>query len=144
MMSKMDNLNRLLKSGERLDELHRNNYKIIQNTGKFCFGMDAVLLTGFAKVLSEETVIDLGTGTGIIPILLEAKTKGLHFTGLEIQEESVDMARRSVILNRLEDKIDIVYGDIKEASRIFGTASFDVVTSNPPYIESQPWDCKSQ
>ena len=63
MMSKMDNLNRLLKSGERLDELHRNNYKIIQNTGKFCFGMDAVLLTGFAKVLSEETVIDLGTGT---------------------------------------------------------------------------------
>jgi len=134
MMSKMDNLNRLLKSGERLDELHRNNYKIIQNTGKFCFGMDAVLLTGFAKVLSEETVIDLGTGTGIIPILLEAKTKGLHFTGLEIQEESVDMARRSVILNRLEDKIDIVYGDIKEASRIFGTASFDVVTSNPPYM----------
>ncbi|WP_276929448.1 tRNA1(Val) (adenine(37)-N6)-methyltransferase [Herbinix luporum] len=130
----MDNLNRLLKSGERLDELHRNNYKIIQNTGKFCFGMDAVLLTGFAKVLSEETVIDLGTGTGIIPILLEAKTKGLHFTGLEIQEESVDMARRSVILNRLEDKIDIVYGDIKEASRIFGTASFDVVTSNPPYM----------
>ncbi len=123
-----------LKSGERVDDLNRNNYKIIQNTKKFCFGMDAVLLSGFAKVLPGERVLDLGTGTGIIPILLEAKTEGKHFTGLEIQEESADMARRSVALNGLEDKIDIVIGDIKEASAYFGLASFDVVTTNPPYM----------
>ena len=130
----MDTHDGLLKPGERIDELQRNNYRIIQNTEKFCFGMDAVLLTGFAKVLPGETVLDLGTGTGIIPILLEAKTQGKHFYGLEIQKESADMARRSVILNKLEDKIDIVEGDIKEASKIFGTASFDVVTCNPPYM----------
>lgn len=124
----------VLKPGERVDDLHRNNYKIIQNIKKFCFGMDAVLLSGFTKVLPGENVLDLGTGTGIIPILLEAKTKGKHFTGLEIQEESADMARRSVALNKLEDKVDIVVGDIKEASQIFGLASFDVVTCNPPYM----------
>lgn len=134
MMNSMDISNRLLKPGERLDDLHRNNYKIIQNTELFCFGMDAVLLSGFAKINLDETVIDLGTGTGIIPILLEAKTPGKHYTGLEIQAKSADMARRSVILNKLEDKIDIVDGDIKEASMLFGTASFDVVTCNPPYM----------
>ncbi len=119
---------------ERIDELHRNGYQIIQNVKKFCFGMDAVLLSGFAKVKPGENVLDLGTGTGIIPILLEAKTEGKHFTGLEIQEESADMARRSVALNWLFGKINIVTGDIKEASGIFGAASFDVVTSNPPYM----------
>jgi len=123
-----------LKPDERLDDLHRNNYQIIQNTKKFCFGMDGVLLSGFAKVNPGETVLDLGTGTGIIPILLEAKTEGKHFTGLEIQAESADMAKRSVAINKLQDKIDIVIGDIKEASSIFGQASFDVVTSNPPYM----------
>lgn len=123
-----------LLEGERLDDLERNGYKIIQNPKKFCFGMDAVLLTGFAKVKEGEKCLDLGTGTGIIPILLEAKTKGAHFTGLEIQEESADMAVRSVQYNHLEEKVDIVTGDIKEASQIFGAASFDVVTSNPPYM----------
>jgi tRNA1Val (adenine37-N6)-methyltransferase len=123
-----------LKPDERIDELHRNNYKIIQNEKKFCFGMDAVLLSGFARVKVKETVLDLGTGTGIIPILLEAKTEGKHFTGLEIQEESVDMAKRSVAMNGLLEKIDIIQGDIKEATKIFGAASFDVVTSNPPYM----------
>ena len=126
----------MVKPGERVDDLHRNNYRIIQNTKKFCFGMDAVLLSGFAKVFPGERVLDLGTGTGIIPILLEAKTKGKHFTGLEIQEESADMARRSVAMNKLEDKVDIVIGDIKEASVKFGLASFDVVTSNPPYMNN--------
>ncbi|TAH72779.1 MAG: tRNA1(Val) (adenine(37)-N6)-methyltransferase [Anaerolineaceae bacterium] len=124
----------LLKPGERIDELQRNNYRIIQDTEKFCFGMDAVLLSGFTKVLLDESVLDLGTGTGIIPILLEAKTPGKRFCGLEIQKGSADMARRSVILNELEDKIDIVDGDIKEASLLFGMASFDVVTCNPPYM----------
>ncbi len=123
-----------LYPGERLDELHRNGYKIIQNEEKFCFGMDAVLLSGFAKVKPGETVLDMGTGTGIIPILLEAKSQGKHFTGLEIQKESADMARRSVAYNHLEDKISIVEGDIKEADRLFALASFDVITCNPPYM----------
>lgn len=123
-----------LKENERLDELYRNGYQIIQNGKKFCFGMDAVLLSGFAKVREGEVVLDIGTGTGIIPILLEAKTKGKHFTGLEIQTESADMARRSVALNGLLDKIDIIAGDIKEAEQLFRAASFDVVTTNPPYM----------
>ena len=123
-----------LKQDERLDDLERNGYKIIQNPNKFCFGMDAVLLSGFANVKKGEKVLDMGTGTGIIPILLEAKTEGGHFTGLEIQEESADMARRSVAYNHLEEKIDIVTGDIKTASQLFGKASFDVITSNPPYM----------
>ena len=123
-----------LKQDERLDDLERNDYKIIQNPNKFCFGMDAVLLSGFANVKKGEKVLVMGSGTGIIPILLEAKTDGKHFTGLEIQEESADMARRSVAYNHLEDKIDIVTGDIKTASELFPLAGFDVITSNPPYM----------
>ena len=119
---------------ERIDDLQRNGYRIIQKKKGFCFGMDAVLLSGFAQVKEGEVAVDLGTGTGIIPILLEAKTKGKHFTGLEIQEEVAEMAGRSVRLNQLENRVDIVRGDIKEASRLFGKASFDVVTSNPPYM----------
>ena len=126
-----------IHSHERLDELHRNGYYIIQDPGRFCFGMDAVLLSGFARVKPGEKALDLGTGTGIIPILLEAKTKGEHFTGLEIQPESADMAARSVAYNHLEEKVDIVTGDIKEASQIFGASSFDVVTTNPPYMIGQ-------
>lgn len=127
----------LLKPGERLDDLERNGYRIIQSEKRFCFGMDAVLLSGFAQVKPREQVLDLGTGTGIIPILLEAKTPGKHFTGLEIQPESADMAARSVRLNGLEDKIEIVTGDIKDASNLFGASSFDVITTNPPYMIGQ-------
>lgn len=123
-----------LKSDERLDDLQRNGYQIIQKTNGFCFGMDAVLLSGFAVVKPGEKAVDLGTGTGIIPILLEAKYEGEHYTGLEIQDEMAEMAARSVALNHLEEKVSIVKGDIKEASRLFGAASFDVVTSNPPYM----------
>ena len=123
-----------LLPGERLDDLHRNGFQIIQNKEKFCFGMDAVLLSGFARVKPGEMTLDLGTGTGIIPILLAAKTRGKHFTGLEIQPESADMARRSVLLNGLEERISIVEGDIREAAERFDAASFDVITSNPPYM----------
>ena len=124
----------LLKENERIDDLQRNGYRIIQDPERFCFGMDAVLLSGFAAVKDGARVLDLGTGTGIIPILLEAKTGAAHLTGLEIQADSADMARRSVALNGLEEKIDIVTGDIKEAGRIFDAASFDVITCNPPYM----------
>lgn len=123
-----------LLPNERLDELHRKGYSIIQNPDRFCFGMDAVLLSDFANIKRGEHAIDLGTGNGIIPILLEAKTYGKHFTGLEIQPENVDMALRSVAYNHLEDKITITQGDIKDASVIYGASSFHVVTTNPPYM----------
>lgn len=123
-----------LKPGERLDDLQIKGYEIIQSPGRFCFGMDAVLLSSFAKVKRGERALDLGTGTGILPILTEAKNEGEHYIGLEIQEESADMARRSVLHNHLEQKIEIVTGDIKEASRIFGAASMNVITTNPPYM----------
>ena len=126
----------LVQPNERVDDL-QNGFYVIQNPEKFCFGMDAVLLSGFANIRKNETVLDMGTGTGIIPILLKSKGKGGHLTGLEIQEECADMARRSVRYNSLESDIDIICGDIKEAAEIFGAASFDVVTSNPPYMIGQ-------
>ena len=127
-------MSNLLREGERLDDLQRSNLQIIQNPAKFCFGMDAVLLSGFVTVKKGENVLDLGTGTGIIPILLSAKTQGSHFTGLEIQEEMAEMADRSVHLNKITDRVEICQGDLKEASAIFGASSFDVVTCNPPYM----------
>lgn len=140
--------NIVLKENERMDDLQRNGYRIIQNPDKFCFGMDAVLLSGFVRAKAGSRILDMGTGTGIIPILLAAKTEAAHLTGLEIQEESADMARRSVALNGLEKKIAIVTGDIKEAGNLFDAASFDVITCNPPYMIGQhglvnPGDAKA-
>lgn len=125
------------KDHERVDDLQLSGLKIIQDPGKFCFGMDAVLLSGFVRAGKGEVLLDLGTGTGILPILLSAKTRCAHLTGLEIQEESADMARRSVALNHLEEKITIVTGDLKEAGTLFAPASFDCVTCNPPYMIGQ-------
>lgn len=137
-----------MKKSERIDDLQRNGYRIIQDSKRFCFGMDAVLLSGFAQVKDGARVLDLGTGTGIIPLLLAAKTGAAHLTGLEIQEDSADMARRSVLLNGLEERITIVTGDIKEAGSLFDAASFDVITCNPPYMIGQhglknPTDAKA-
>ena len=123
----------ILNEGERLDDL-QNGYYLIQQTKDFCYGIDAVLLSWFARVKPGEEVLDLCTGSGVIPILLKAKTKGKHFTGLEIQKRSADTARRSVELNHLEDCVQIVQGDVKEAVDTFGAASFSVVTCNPPYM----------
>ncbi|MCR5669505.1 MAG: tRNA1(Val) (adenine(37)-N6)-methyltransferase [Butyrivibrio sp.] len=123
-----------LKPGERLDDLQRNGFQIIQDPERFCFGMDAVLLSGFASCPQGGRVLDLGTGTGIIPILMAAKTQACELVGLEIQKDSADMAMRSVELNDLTEKVKIVQGDIKEAGQIFDAASFDVVTCNPPYM----------
>ena len=123
-----------LRPGERLDDLQLGGLELIQNPSKFCFGVDAVFLSDFAKVKPGETVLDMGTGNGIIPVLLAGKTKGKHFTGLEIQAETAEMARRSVAHNHLEDRINIVTGDIKEAAERFKPAFFDVITTNPPYM----------
>lgn len=123
-----------LKGNERIDDLQRCGYRIIQDPGKFCFGMDAVLLAGFAKAEASDCVLDLGTGTGIIPLLMEARYHCAQLTGLEIQPESADMAARSVALNGLSDRIHIVTGDIKEADSLFASASFDCITCNPPYM----------
>lgn len=119
---------------ERIDDLQRNGYRIIQNKNCFCFGMDAVLLSSFAKAQEREQVLDLGTGNGVIPILMQAKNPNAVFTGLEIQEVSAELAQRSVELNGIGEFVKIVQGDIKEASGIFGGASFHVVTTNPPYM----------
>ena len=123
-----------IKDYERVDDLHRNGYMLIQDPKRFCFGVDAVLLSGFATAKKGDKVLDLGTGTGVIPILMSAKTKAEHFSALEIQPESAEMAKRSVMLNDLQDKIDIIEGDIKKAAEIFKPSSFDVITTNPPYM----------
>ncbi len=132
----------------RLDDLQIKGYHIYQDPSRFCFGMDAVLLSEFAKVKKSEVALDLCTGNGIVPILLEAKTQGLHFSGLEIQEESANLAKASVEYNGLQNKVKIVTGDIKEAERYFDTASFHVVTVNPPYMVGNhglrnDMDCKT-
>ena len=124
----------MIKDGERLDDLELSNLKILQNPEKFCFGMDAVLLSGFATAKAGDRVLDLCTGTGIIPLLMSAKTPATDFTALEIQEESADMARRSVDLNGLSDKIKIVTGDVCNAVKQLGASKYDVITVNPPYM----------
>lgn len=114
----------------------KNGYKVLQDSERFQFGIDAVLLADYAsKSLKEkESVIDLGTGTGIIPLLMVNKCKTAAFTGLEVQKESADMAARSVAMNGLEGQIQIVHGDLKEAGSLFPRHSFNVVTCNPPYM----------
>lgn len=127
----------LLREGERLDDLQRCGFMLIQNPSWFCFGIDAVLLSSFANVKPGAKCLDLGCGNGVIPILMSGKTKGEHFTGLEIQADIADMARRSAAYNKISDRVEIVTGDIKEAGNIFAADSFDVVTSNPPYLTKE-------
>ena len=103
----------LLRENERLDDL-QNGYYVIQDPDKFCFGMDAVLLSDFAAVKKGERVLDMCTGTGVIPILLAAKTEGMSFTGLEIMEDCAEMASRSVKLNGLMDRVSVRCGDVRE------------------------------
>lgn len=124
----------MLRKGERLDDLQRDGLKVIQNPSWFCFGMDAVLLSSFARVGEGQDCLDLGCGNGIIPILLAGKTRGHSFTGLELQEDVAEMADRSVRGNGLEHRVSIRTGDVREADSLFALSSFDVVTSNPPYM----------
>ena len=132
----MDRKEEFLKPGERLDDL-QNGYWMIQNPSLFYYGIDAVLLASYAKVKCGERAMDFCTGSGIVPILLKAKTNGEHFSGLEIQEYSAEMAQRSVRYNHLENDVEIFQGDVKTASQQFGKEVFDVVTCNPPYMTGQ-------
>jgi tRNA1Val (adenine37-N6)-methyltransferase len=122
-----------LKENERIDDLEFKGLKIIQDKNGFCFGIDSVLLSDYAKNLKNKKVIDLGTGTGIINILLSGKTENCEFTGIEIQPEVADMAERSIKLNNLENKIKIINNNILELKNIYKKNSFDVVVTNPPY-----------
>lgn len=122
-----------LKQGERLDDLQLNDLYIIQNPNEYCFTSDAVLLANEVKVRKGAKVCDLGTGSGIIPILLAAKTELGEVTGVELQDYQVDMATRSVAYNHLEDRVKILHGDIREGKKLLGSGVYDVVVSNPPY-----------
>lgn len=124
----------MILEDERIDDLQCKGYQLIQKPKGFCFGVDAVLLSDFAKVKKEHRVLDLCTGSGVIPILLAAKTEGLEFYGLELQSDYADMADRSVKLNHLEEKVKIVCGDVKEIRNLLPPNSFQVVTVNPPYM----------
>ena len=124
----------ILKENERIDDLQINNYKIIQNKEGFCFGIDSVLLSDFAKDIKKKSkVIDLGTGTGILGFLLLAKYEIENVTGIEVQPEVVDMANRSIELNKLENKFKIINCDIKDVLSEVQKESYDVVITNPPY-----------
>lgn len=126
-----------LKENERIDDLEFNNLKIIQNDKEFCFGIDSVLLSDFAKEIKRNSkIIDFGTGTGILPILLSGKTEDTKIYGIEIQEKMAEMADRSAKLNSLENRIKIINEDIKNLNSIFEKNSFDVVITNPPYKEN--------
>lgn len=127
-----------LKEHERIDDLITQDLKIIQSEQAFRFGTDAVLLANFVTVRKGDRVIDLGTGGGVIPLLLAAKTKAQEIWGLEIQETLADMAKRSVGLNKLEEKIRILQGNFCEMRELFVSGSFDVVVSNPPYFPLDP------
>ena len=124
----------LLKDTERIDDLQINNLKIIQDKEGFCFGVDAVLLANFCKVKKNAKVVDLGTGTGIIPILIAGKSEASEVVGVEIQEDVAQMANRSVILNKLEDRVKIINEDLKNIIGILKPNEYHVVTSNPPYM----------
>jgi len=125
-----------LKENERIDDLQCKGLKIIQNTEGFCFGMDAVLLSSFCDVKKGSTVVDMGTGTGIIPLLVWGKNHVKKIYGLEIQKEVAEMASRSISMNKLEENIEILNIDLKDAPDILGVNKYDVVTSNPPYMNS--------
>lgn len=121
---------------EEVQDILQNGYKIIQDKKNFKFGIDAFLLAWFARegIRNGQSAIDLCTGTGIVPLLLSSSSRAVHISGLEIQENSAKMAKRSVELNNLSEKIEIIHGDVKNVSGIFKKHSVEVVTCNPPYM----------
>lgn len=126
-----------LKDKERIDNLQCKGLRLIQNPDGFCFGIDAVLLANFSKVKRGSKVVDLGTGTGIIPVLISGKSRADKIIGVEIQEEVAEMATRSVKLNDLEDRVIILNEDLNNITSLIGKNTVDVVVSNPPYMHSK-------
>lgn len=117
----------------RIDEL-KNGIKIVQDSAGFCYGIDAILLADFAKAGDGDFVVDLCAGNAVVPVLMAAAGKGKKFTAVEVQKESVDLAIQTVAVNGMENKVEIVEGDLRAASRIFSKACAEVVTCNPPYM----------
>lgn len=126
-------MNELLKNNERIDDLQYNHLRIIQNPEAFRFGMDAVLLADFTRLRPRERVADMGTGTGILPLLLSQKDQTCSFEAFEIQPDMAEMAGRSVKLNNLTERINIHAADMREAWKIIGRQSVHAVVCNPPY-----------
>ena len=122
-----------INKDERIDDLQFKGFKLIQSPKNFCFGMDAILLSHFAKAYPGERAVDLGTGTGVIPTLMAGRSEDTFFYGVEIQSFMADMAKRSVILNGLEDRISIIEDDLKRCAENLGLGKFQLVTANPPY-----------
>ncbi|MCX8130777.1 MAG: tRNA1(Val) (adenine(37)-N6)-methyltransferase [Clostridia bacterium] len=123
-----------LQRNERIDDLQYKGLKLIQKADGFCFGVDAVLLANFVDVKKGDNVIDLGSGTGIISILVAGKTEAASVTGLEIQQEMAEMAGRSVDINQLQNRVKIVCGDLRDSLEYFGASKYNVVVTNPPYM----------
>ena len=122
-----------INNDESIDDLQLNGLRLIQKEKGFRFGVDAVLLSHFANIKKKHRVIDLCTGTGIVPFLVYGKYSPQEVIGLEIQEDMVEMANRSSILNNTEDKVKFINGDLKDKKIIDSIGKFDVVTVNPPY-----------
>jgi len=128
----------ILRDGERLDDLQLGGMMFIQNPSLFCFGMDAVLLSDFARIRPGEKVIDLCSGSGILPVLLSAKTRASHLTGVELFAENAALARRNAELNHLDERVSIIQGDVRDYRSLLKEASCEAVTCNPPYIQELP------
>lgn len=122
-----------LRDGERLDAIGFGDLQLIQKPSEFCYGVDAVLLADFAKLKKGVRAVDLGTGTGIIPLILSHKTDASEIWGVEIQEEPWKRAVRNAKCNGVEDRLRFILGDVKDIEKILGTGTFDAVLANPPY-----------
>ena len=123
----------LRREGETVDELLGRRVKILQKEKGYRFSVDALLLAHFVRVKKGDLIVDLGTGSGVIAITVAQRKECSHVIAVDIQEKLVDMARRSVMLNNLEEKVDIRHGDIREIETLFRPRSFDVSIFNPPY-----------
>ena len=121
----------MIKDNERIDDLMKSGRKIIQCTDEFCFSMDSVLLAHFPKLKRKFKVLDLGTGTGVIPLLIVDEVN--HVDAIEINSRMFDIAKRNIKLNDLDEKISVIEGDYKNLRRYFKSESFDLVVANPPY-----------